>query len=501
MINVREIIGKTGFQKLMAVAAFLMTLALIACLSHTQAFASESTSTVDESGSAAASVQSAPDEAASSGASTSKKVSVTKAKPYFKEGTYKISSSANSRKVQVRAKKTSAGAQIVLRKNNTTNCQKWYISHSSGSYGGFRIQSVQSGRYITAKDDKVVEAKYSKGANQIWTARSKSGSVIFTNKGTGKILNATSKTGLSLVEEGEEIAKSQLFKTAKASILPEGTYYIQTKSSKRVLGVTGKLTRSGSNVNLLSRSSASNKKWTATLNSDGTYTFRNAYSARVLAVKGSSARRGANVYQGSLSSSKAKKWKLSLSKNGGINIKSALNSNTCLGSASLRSGSNSKMIKSTVAKSAVFTFKKASKPSSRAKMERKIRNKSSKTGWLLVANTKSCFVGVYKGSKGKWTPYAYFPCSPGAPGSQSRKGTYRVGLKGYAFGSDSYTCYYYTQYSGNYLFHSILYNHGTFTVQDGRMGMHISHGCIRLELVNAKWINRNIPVGTTVYVY
>ncbi|WP_418253284.1 L,D-transpeptidase [Gordonibacter urolithinfaciens] len=48
---------------------------------------------------------------------------------------------------------------------------------------------------------------------------------------------------------------------------------------------------------------------------------------------------------------------------------------------------------------------------------------------------------------------------------------------------------------------TILYDQGTRNVQDGRLGMNLSHGCVRLAIENAKWIYDNIPSGTKVYVY
>ena len=36
---------------------------------------------------------------------------------------------------------------------------------------------------------------------------------------------------------------------------------------------------------------------------------------------------------------------------------------------------------------------------------------------------------------------------------------------------------------------------------DGRVGMALSHGCVRLEIQNAKWIYDTIPSGSTVVVY
>ena len=36
---------------------------------------------------------------------------------------------------------------------------------------------------------------------------------------------------------------------------------------------------------------------------------------------------------------------------------------------------------------------------------------------------------------------------------------------------------------------------------DGRVGIPLSHGCVRLVIDNAKWIYDTIPAGTTVVVY
>ena len=36
---------------------------------------------------------------------------------------------------------------------------------------------------------------------------------------------------------------------------------------------------------------------------------------------------------------------------------------------------------------------------------------------------------------------------------------------------------------------------------DGRVGIALSHGCVRLKIENAKWIYDNIPSRTTVVVY
>ena len=79
-------------------------------------------------------------------------------------------------------------------------------------------------------------------------------------------------------------------------------------------------------------------------------------------------------------------------------------------------------------------------------------------------------------------------------------GEYRVTGKGYSFGH-GYTCYYYTQFYGDYLMHSVTYYEGTFNVMEGAMGVNISAGCVRLTIDHAYWIYSTIPLGTKVYTY
>ncbi|WP_156908397.1 L,D-transpeptidase, partial [Atopobium fossor] len=125
---------------------------------------------------------------------------------------------------------------------------------------------------------------------------------------------------------------------------------------------------------------------------------------------------------------------------------------------------------------------------------------SSSTNYLILVDTSGCRVAVYYGSYNNWSPVREFICSPGKPSTPTVKGQFTVQSKGYVFGR-GYSCYYYTQFYGDYLFHSILYYPGTFRVQDGRLGQHLSHGCIRLAIGNAKWIYDTVPRGSKVVVW
>ena len=125
---------------------------------------------------------------------------------------------------------------------------------------------------------------------------------------------------------------------------------------------------------------------------------------------------------------------------------------------------------------------------------------SSATNYLILVDTVNCRVGIYYGSYGSWTVTKEFVCSPGAPSTPTVKGQFTVQDKGYVFGH-GYSCYYYTQFYNDYLFHSVLYNEGTRVIRDGRLGQHLSHGCVRLAIENAKWIYDNIPRGTKVVIW
>ena len=127
---------------------------------------------------------------------------------------------------------------------------------------------------------------------------------------------------------------------------------------------------------------------------------------------------------------------------------------------------------------------------------------SSDTNWLIVTDTSACKVAIFAGSKGNWSTVKYISCSPGKPSTPTVKGEFKVTGRGLSFGKPTYTCWYYTQFYGDYLFHSVIYNKGSKTsIQDGRLGMQLSHGCVRLALSEAKWIHDNIPNGTKVIVF
>lgn len=132
----------------------------------------------------------------------------------------------------------------------------------------------------------------------------------------------------------------------------------------------------------------------------------------------------------------------------------------------------------------------------------KAQGYSSPTSYLILVNYTYHTVSIYKGSYKNWSLTQCYPCSMGKDSSKTPIGTHYIYGKTYSFGDSDHTCYYASGFIGmQYLFHSVLYYPGTFNVKDGRLGLNISNGCIRLYIDDAQWIYNNVPVNTRVEIY
>lgn len=137
--------------------------------------------------------------------------------------------------------------------------------------------------------------------------------------------------------------------------------------------------------------------------------------------------------------------------------------------------------------------------------DRKAQGYQSKTNYLILVNIKDRHVNIYKGQKGNWQRIKDFACSPGAPETPTIKGIGKIYRKGYYFDSEGDRCFYYSAFNGPYYFHSVLYyptkDNLPTKIVDGRVGLFLSHGCVRLEINNAKYIYDNIPINTAVVTF
>ncbi len=150
-----------------------------------------------------------------------------------------------------------------------------------------------------------------------------------------------------------------------------------------------------------------------------------------------------------------------------------------------------------------FTFVSDAHSDARVDMLTRANSYSSPSKYIILVNRTTHTTGVYEGSKGKWKEVMYVTVSDGAPRTPTVEGVFKVGIKMRYFDSEGHRLFYATQFYYDYLFHSISYYQDPqpTRIRDGRIGVPISHGCVRMVLEDAKWIYDNVPAGTTVVVY
>lgn len=123
---------------------------------------------------------------------------------------------------------------------------------------------------------------------------------------------------------------------------------------------------------------------------------------------------------------------------------------------------------------------------------------------IRINKQQNC-VTIYRlNDKGKYEPYKAMICSVG---SATPYGTFGLKeklrwheLEGPVYGQ------YCTRITGHILFHSVWYyqngNPATLSnTQYNKLGSMASHGCVRLNVKDAKWIYDNCPFGTPVEIY
>lgn len=148
-------------------------------------------------------------------------------------------------------------------------------------------------------------------------------------------------------------------------------------------------------------------------------------------------------------------------------------------------------------------------------MTQKAQGYSSNTNYLVMVNKSTHKMGIYQGSKGKWTLVkGFWTVSTGAKATPTPSGTFKMskpntkrsstyGWLDFDHSSAAY-CY---DVSAGFWVHTILLKKGSrgnpykTKVVDSRLGYNISHSCIRLAIANCDWVYHNIPRGTKLVVY
>ena len=96
-------------------------------------------------------------------------------------------------------------------------------------------------------------------------------------------------------------------------------------------------------------------------------------------------------------------------------------------------------------------------------------------------------------------------CSGGIEEKPTPRGEFETTQKGEYFWSDKYNmgAYYWIRFYNEYLFHSVPFDENNQIIKEEyeKLGSPASHGCIRLELENAKWLYEMLPLGAVSYTH
>ena len=129
---------------------------------------------------------------------------------------------------------------------------------------------------------------------------------------------------------------------------------------------------------------------------------------------------------------------------------------------------------------------------------------ASKDTYQIKVNTQTNVVTIYKKSGKKYKPIKAMVCSSG--GKLTPTGTFRLKQKiGWCKLVGNVWGQYSTVINGNYLFHSVPYSkkakNKIIGKEYNKLGTSCSHGCIRLSVMDAKWISEMCPQGTKVVIF
>lgn len=140
--------------------------------------------------------------------------------------------------------------------------------------------------------------------------------------------------------------------------------------------------------------------------------------------------------------------------------------------------------------------------------EESITEISYSSNYLVKVNRALNCVTVYaKDSNSEYTvPIKAMACSTGREGHSTPLGTFRTSGKSlWCLMVDGTYSQYAYRINGGIMFHSVpcfSKNYDALeTLEYNKLGTHASLGCVRLSVIDAKWIYENCPSGTTVIIY
>lgn len=392
-------------------------------------------------------------------------------------GTYRLTSLVSGQTIDLMGGSKNIGTNIFQYSNNNRSSQRWYIRQT----GDGTCYIVPAAATDNAVD--VACAKTANGTNIYSYAQNGTDAQKFYFRKvsytpvTGEFcLNCFSDHNMTLdIENGNrqmqanvQIYQSNGTNAQKFYIEDKGNGFVIIKNvkSKHLLDVAGGSQENSANVQQYRDNGTWAQMWIEHANGDGSYTFVNANSSKVLEVLNGTMRNGTNVKQYEWNGTNGQKFFLTPT-----------------------TGSDNEAIDYSVYRPLDDTDQLA-------------QSLYSDTRYAILVDTGRHVLSVYSGYHGNWDRIGRWAVGDGYYTATPR-GSFRIYGKTLHFGEEhGYSCWYTSMFYGSFYLHSVTCYPYTFTPDSANQtGRAVSHGCVRMDINNAKWIYDNCPIGTRVYVF
>ena len=391
-----------------------------------------------------------------------------------------------------------SGSKVAAATYKSANPKEHFYIYAEGD-GIVSIQSVMTGKFLRAANGKLSFVDFVEGDQSLlWAFDKDDGLYTFKNVATGSNLSyAGGKIAAS--------TKETSWKLRKVALIPDGTYVLVNKSRGNALSVAYSSLESGANVQLEKKTGYLNQAF-AISQEDGVYKIASALSNKSLNVDGAVA--DSNVEVKNTKDVEAQDWAVSMDKIGGIVFKNDASGAVLNARGSGGRGVNVDVEADADSPSQVWTLETTPEKYNAA-VERAasiIKDRKSKTSYYITVDKKNHWLTLFKGKKGAWVPLRAWIVSIGNSRMPTPSGDFKVGWKGKSFGEEhGYSVYYYTNFAFlkglDFHFHSVKYYPYSNRIKDGRLGKNISWGCVRMSLVNAKYLQKTVKRNTAVKIY
>ena len=441
------------------------------------------------------------------------------------DGVYTIVSKLDDQKVlDISGGSMDSGANLQLYENNGTDAQKFIITKTGSTY---RITSLNSGMTLDIAGGSIQSGT---NVRQYFNNNTAAQRWFLRNTGDGTCYFAAGNNGANVLDvSGAETADGTNLWVYAANGSDAQKFYLKAvaynpitgefifknaNNQSAVLDIAGGSRKMQANLQLYTFNDTCAQKFTIVNLGDGFVKIRNEKSRHMLDAAGGGTANGTNVQQYCDNGTMAQRWIVHQNADGSYTFINA-NSSLVLDAAGGNTGNGTNIQLYSFNNSNAQKFILATTTGTDYAdidysvevyldaMDWKAQGYASNTGYAILVDCSQHLVSVYQGYQNHWTRIQRYSCGDGAASTPTKKGVFTVGIKEKYFGNSSYRCWYATQFSGNYLFHSVLYYPASTPsrILDGTLGRGVSHGCVRLALDNAKWIYDNIPRNTRVVVY